>query len=567
MPSFILNKKPRYLGGEVFSYPITVQTTINLSVTISVTSVMKTRLIISGVGLAMLTTVASLAQSRQYANTALQFADITQSGSARYQGVGGNHASLGGDASNIAGNPAGLGFYNRSEISLSPSFYNVGTESTYLGTTGKGQKSNPNLSQFSLVLAGEPSSTYNSRLRRTTFGVSYQRQNNLNNQFSYGGTNNAGSLIDDVLELANDNRVPVRVLDEDFNNGRPLSIESAFYSLYLIDPLSDNGPYRRPVLLAGRSAVQTGNYATTGFTSQWTFAYSGNFEDRLYLGISGGFSRVSYNRRNELSERYPNGGAFRGIDYREDATITGNGFFLAAGAIFKPTTNIQLGASIHSPQWSTMQFTYEERISADILNNQVPIFDAGGRPVTNAQGQQAFDQLNTNAYQLEPFDFQYNMTSPLRAQGGATVFFGRKGFLTASAEYVGYQGIRLSTTNNSDFKANNTRIVKSSFKNVINFRVGGEARLKDFRVRAGVGYLPNPYSENYETEGRLDRSRLYFSGGLGYRNQDFFVDLAGTLLQSKDAFAPYALNNPANYFSAQLDRTMVNMTLSAGIFF
>ena len=93
------------------------------------------RQIVWGILLGLAVSSHTHAQSRLYANTAMQLSDLTQNGTARFQGVGGNHASLGGDASNIFGNPAGIAFFNRSEISLSPTFYNISNEASYIGNT------------------------------------------------------------------------------------------------------------------------------------------------------------------------------------------------------------------------------------------------------------------------------------------------------------------------------------------------------------------------------------------------------------------------------------------------
>ncbi|MFN8346763.1 MAG: hypothetical protein U0X91_17300 [Spirosomataceae bacterium] len=524
---------------------------------------MRTHKIIWGMVLG-LTATQVYSQSRLYSNTALQLSGITQNGTARFQGIGGNHAALGGDASNIFGNPAGIAFYNRSEISLSPTYYSINNASSYISNTVTDQKINPNLSQFSLILAGNPQS-YNRKWRRTSFGVSYSRQANLNNKFSYAGTNNRSSLIDNISELSGN--LPVQTLEDEYNNGRPYSIESAFYNLYQIDALSANGPYRRPIPLSRASFEQSGNVEVTGGSSQWTFAYAGNYDDKVYIGISGGFARHNYIRQNNYAERFVNGGAFRGLDYREDINITGTGIFLSAGAIYRANDFLQLGASIHSPTWSNMQMTYEEELGVDVLNNRVPIYDSNGNPITNAQGQQAFDQLPSNRVNLEPYDFEYSMRTPLRATGGATFFFGKKGFITASAEYVGYKGMGINTTDNNQFKSDNRRLIQSSFNNVVNLRAGGEARLDKFRIRAGVGFLPNQYSQNYNVEGKLDRSKFQFSGGVGYRNERFYVDLAGTYLQTKDAFAPYQLNDTNNYFSAKMNVTGINVTGSVGLFF
>lgn len=147
------------------------------------------------------------------------------------------------------------------------------------------------------------------------------------------------------------------------------------------------------------------------------------------------------------------------------------------------------------------------------------------------------------------------------------LFLWQKGFLTASAEYVGYKGMGISTPDDNQFRSNNRRLIQSTFNNVVNLRAGGEARLNTFRVRAGVGYMPNIYSQNYNVEGKLNRAKLSFSGGLGYRNERFYIDLAGTYLITKDAFAPYQLNDPNNYFSAQLNVSSINVVSTIGLFF
>jgi hypothetical protein len=54
--------------------------------------------------------LASSSSYGQYAADALRYSEMNQTGSARFQALGGNHASLGGDPSAIHGNPAGLGF-------------------------------------------------------------------------------------------------------------------------------------------------------------------------------------------------------------------------------------------------------------------------------------------------------------------------------------------------------------------------------------------------------------------------------------------------------------------------
>lgn len=55
---------------------------------------------------------------------ALRYSQYNATGSARIMGIGGSQFAIGGDVSNISGNPAGLGFFRKSEFSFTPSYGN-----------------------------------------------------------------------------------------------------------------------------------------------------------------------------------------------------------------------------------------------------------------------------------------------------------------------------------------------------------------------------------------------------------------------------------------------------------
>ena len=84
----------------------------------------------------VLTSVFSYAQyipgACSYHEQALMFSKYDYTGSARIQGIGNTQISLGGDISSALSNPAGLGFYNRSEFSITPSFNSFSANSTFL---------------------------------------------------------------------------------------------------------------------------------------------------------------------------------------------------------------------------------------------------------------------------------------------------------------------------------------------------------------------------------------------------------------------------------------------------
>ncbi len=514
----------------------------------------------------------------QYADDAFRYSHITQSGTARFQGLGGNHTALGGDASTGFGNPAGLAFYNRSELSISPAATILGTNSSYLkdarnaGTNTTDGKSNPNVAHIGLVLAGEPNK-YNRKWRRTAIGVTYSRQNTFQNTFSYGGRNNASSIVDNILERANRRNINSTALDNEFsqNTNTASSLEAAAYQLYLFDPTdypqfpssdprSSGVPYRRSPLDRNTPTDQSGQFVTTGAASQWTFTYAGNYEDRLYVGGSIGLSSVRYNYQHTLREQFVGAKQTRGVVYNENLRVSGGGINVSIGAIYKITDNLQIGATLLSPSFSSIKETFDEAIQADIIG--VPTLDNQGRPTTFVPSQ--------TRVEVEPAAFEYSLRTPLMASGGLTYLFGKKGFLTGSAEYVNYSGMRVSTgfydnsSDNTEFGNKYRTQISSTFQNVLNVRIGAEARLGSFRVRAGGSVLGNPYQAK---SGNPDRGQIIYSAGGGYRNDRFFVDLSGSYTTYQTPFTPYRLNDTARFSAVATTNNMTNVVLSVGTFF
>lgn len=497
----------------------------------------------------------------QYAADAFRFSEINQTGTARFQGVGGNHAALGGDGSTISGNPAGLGFYNRSELSISPAFRNLNTETTYLGRVQSDSKTNPNLAQASLIIAGSPN-RYNSNWKRTSIGISYTRQQSFQNLFTYSGRNERSAYVDAVVDQLNAQEPPIsaQALGDDYDKSAQRSdyLDAAYYNLYLIDATSALGP---PYFRYDRDKPvnQSGSFESTGAHSQWTFAYAGNYNDKIYVGGSVGFSRIKYNSTNSITDEFVGGTAFRSSNHTENVSVTGNGVNLTVGIIYKATPDLQIGASIVTPTFMKINENFDEYAKVDVIG--VPGTDANGKPIL--VGPEA-----TKIYVL-PSNFVYNVQSPFRASGGATYFFGKNGFLTGTIEYVDYSGIRLTTNSDdpsrdSDFRINNREEVKRDNQGGINIKLGGEYRSGTFRARVGGAYYSDPL---IRLKDGVKRSRLFYSGGLGFRNDRFFADVTGIYNTAKSAFTPYVLNNSSDYASAQISSKSINVLISLGTFF
>src|SRR5580658_4983078 len=82
----------------------------------------------------------------------LRYSQLTFGGTARSSAMAGSMGALGADFSTLSVNPAGIGVYRRSEISITPQITFQSTGSTYNGTSSDDQKMNMNLGNIGIVL-------------------------------------------------------------------------------------------------------------------------------------------------------------------------------------------------------------------------------------------------------------------------------------------------------------------------------------------------------------------------------------------------------------------------------
>jgi hypothetical protein len=477
-----------------------------------------------------------------YGEEAFKFSEVKNTGSARMQSLGGAYTALGADATNAAYNPAGLGFYNRSELSITPIFNSVRNSSNYIDSRTKLNTSNANIGQLGLIMSSEGTGT---RKKRSTIAITYSKQVNFNNDFSYSGQNKRSSMMDYFAERATQRGASSQVLDDEYDpsTGTSTTSTSMYYQTFMIDPSANGGtPYTK--VEPSLPVNQSGNYTTTGSTSQWSIGYGANFDDKTYVGFSVGFMRVNYEYIGNHTERFTSGRFFNAFEFNDDLITRGSGINVSLGGIRRLTENITLGVNIASPSFLSLSETYNSNILIDNKNT-----------ITTSNKQVA----------TIPSDFEYNITTPLRISGGGAFFFNdKKGFVALDAEYVGYKNMGVKDPNDSQWSSDQKRAIQNVYKNVVNLKAGAEYRINNVRARAGLKYQADPYAQKVNN---LDKSQLLVSAGVGYRSAKFFIDFAGVFNSFNTSYTPYELNNPQNYASASISASRNSFVVSVGTFF
>ena len=154
----------------------------------------------------------------------------------------------------------------------------------------------------------------------------------------------------------------------------------------------------------------------------------------------------------------------------------------------------------------------------------------------------------------------YNLLTPYRIIASASYVFRevkdtrlQRGFISADLEFVNYKGARFSAANEN--QSNNNLVnyyrsineaIKETYKGNINFKLGGELKFNTWMFRLGGAFYGSPYADNV-----LNANRIIGSGGIGYRNKGFYIDLTYSNIINKDYQFPYLLNDKPNTFATQ----------------
>lgn len=482
---------------------------------------------------------------------ALKLSQTDIIGTARYMGMAGAFGALGGDASAIKDNPAGLGIYRSSEL--------VGTMNVMLekgNSTWNGVKSMDDLyktgfNNFSYVLASPTWRKENgsSGLMSSNFSFSYNRLANFNRSLNIKSGAAASSMTDYMAYLTGNitsGDLTYSSTYEPFNNVNVPWLSVLAYEGYLMNENVTNGVSSWSSFLGNTGSV-TPSYVVTekGYVDEYSLGWAGNFNNRLFLGTTVNFRSLNYSSVSKYSEIFSDN---RGsMSLRDSIYSSGTGFNLNIGTIYCPTDNIRLGLSLHSPTIYSISDNY---------NSALTISTPGG----------------SSNYQLQ---------GPMKVNLSAAYIVGTKGLVSVEYDYDDNTGIRLMDQNGDpqSFSEENQGM-SQMLSNVSTIKIGGEYKLTDnFSLRAGYAYSSNatdpnaaklvrPNTIRTDTEFYRNNNTNYFSAGFGYRESNWFIDCAYMNKILNESFYPYNSNNLADAVQpAKVITSTNNVVVTLGLKF
>lgn len=468
-----------------------------------------------------------------YVDYALKYSTYNYSGSARFTGMSGAFGALGGDFSSISVNPAGLGVYRSSEFVFSPGITYDQTNSMYIDNM-----MSDNLYKFSLNNIGFVASydldDVDSRWVNVNFAIGYNKSNDFNSNVNINDVN-IYSIMEEFIYRANDQNI----WDPNY--------EELFWQSYLLDTVAnypDPVEYRSDITDTinsnplGFLINQQKTIRTEGSTGEYTFAFGANYAHKLYVGVSIGVYRLDY---QDYASHYEYETAattdidnFQSLRLNEVSSTIGNGTTVKVGAIYKPVDFLRIGASFHLPTFYELEETYYTSVqngSGDIIRS-------------------------------DKSKYRYELTTPYRVNGSLGLQIGKLALIDIDYELVDYSSMKLDDDVNSQGVYDDNESIKDVYKSTHNIRVGAELKLNYLYLRGGYSYSTSPYAKETINS---DNNVSGVSGGIGYRQNNLFIDFGFRQMNNKYNYAVLSGNPQLDI--ANVDRTQNNFVLTLGVKF
>lgn len=461
----------------------------------------------------------------------LKYIQTDLNGTARYMGMGGAFGALGGDASSIKDNPAGLGIYRKSELVATYDAMMQSTTSKWNSVSSVTEAPYKSaFSNFSFVVASPTWKSENGSsdgLLSSNWSFGYNRLKNFNRSLNIkSGSSNSSiskyiSYFSDGLTAAD---LKYQSGYEPFDNKNVPWISVLAFEGKL---MKNNSGTWNALLALNESVTPSYKLTESGHIDEYSLGWAGNFSNVFYLGTTLNLRKINYSATTNYAEKF---GTVGSMSLNNALTTVGSGANLSIGTIIRPTDYLRFGLSLQTPTIYDLSDTYSPAL----------VFD------TDTFGISKPTSAATNDFQLQ---------EPLKVNLSGALILGKKAIVSAEYEYKNYSGTRLMDVNGdvNVYSAENDAMATVMNNNGL-LKVGAELKVTDnFSIRAGYANSKAASKSNAEKfmplntvrtdiEYFLHNNTNYFTTGFGYRESNWFVDVAFVNKVVDQSFYPYNSN-------------------------
>jgi long-subunit fatty acid transport protein len=464
-------------------------------------------------------------------------------GTARYSSMAGAFGALGADPSAIKDNPAGLGIYRSSEFTATLNTLSQTTNSEWMRNYATDGLFKAGFNQFSYVISSVPGSSFSRGvgMKRSNWSFSYHRLKDFNRQLRINGGSGVGGSATDYMAYFTDNIPGYELYETDnynpYNNISIPWISAAAANAGLIEEFvydgTDETAYWGSLLEENERVSPTYYQRESGHMDEFSISWSGNFNNRLFLGATMNIYDMKYTVNTEYMERFSVVGNMSLKNYLQSRS-SGMGFRLGAIYIPEDYEFIRFGASLRSP----IVYTTNDVNYLDLHYNH------GGSNYGTV-----YTPRGSNDFKLQ---------SPLVYNLSAALINGKDGVI--GIEYINSKNYTSKFMEKSG-NSYNHRYVNDSINVLFNaqhtIKIGGEYKLNDnVAVRAGYALSTSPVNKriNKEMDPNTIRTDIeyfipgvtrFYTGGIGYREAGWSFDFAVVKKEVQEdffAFNPLKVN-------------------------
>ncbi len=465
----------------------------------------------------------------------LRYSQTLNGGTARYVSMGGAFGALGADFTSTSINPAGLGVYKSSEFTITPSFKRSNIESSYNGLNASDSRNRLLFDNIGIVLSYSPYKSDENGIVNFNIGFGYNRTNDFHSNSIAKGYYDNNSIINYFTNEATRQNLTPSMLTyknnyEPFNElGAGLWPMIMAWDTWLLFGYNDGTQSFESALFPNDSVDHENSIITDGGSGEYDISFSMNLSNKLFLGATIGITDFNYTFNGSYSEFAKesnpadlDGNRFYSMEYNQFYETKGTGYNFKVGAIYNPIPSIRIGAAIHTPTFCSFEDTYSSSMKTD--------FDTSG----------VVAKFNSKS---PTGRYEYNFETPFKFIGSFAYIFQGKGLISIDVERVNYASMKFSNGGDGD-NLNDLNIeAENTFRNVFNFRFGGEYRIGDFALRGGYAFYPSPYKSGFIN----DKANIsQYSGGVGYKSGNFSIDMAYLHTVKKESYVFYSGANPVD---------------------
>lgn len=426
--------------------------------------------------------------------------------SARVAAMGGAYTSLGADLSSMAINPAGLGMYRSSVLSVSMAYDH--TRSTNGNVNFAAKKGD-----FAFNQVGTALNLYqgSGSLVSFTLGFAYNKLADLNYRNAAAWNNGEVTIGEFFAEQMygidpadmGENKAPFTNPDIYPDQwGGVLA-----YRTFFIDPEMDSnnlftGNYLVNSVPLENKVNSSLAMESIGSVGEYDISMGFNFGNLLYVGTTLGIQSIEQIVYYDYSESYS--GAMgeeelSSMTYQPTIANYGSGINFKIGAILRPVSALRIGVAYHSPTSVSLTKDYTTYMQTAFANG---------------------DRYKASSY-INTFD--YNYSSPSKLLVGASLTLANRAILSVDYDRVWYSGMDMHT---NGLEAAFADDVKYDLGSSDNFRVGLEVMpVSNLYLRGGYAYYGSPlnreatayYEDGNPFYGTYKTHSDIFSLGAGWR--------------------------------------------------